>query len=54
MPIYTYECRACCHRQEEYAPMTHIQTECEKCKAVSDRVPSVPGYRRDKTIVGEG
>jgi putative FmdB family regulatory protein len=54
MPLYTYECQSCRHRQEEIAPHSHVQTTCEKCNCVADRVPSVPGYRRDKTVVGEG
>ena len=49
MPIYEYECTFCGTKHEKISMMNETKISCDICGAVAEKVPSVPGYRRDHT-----
>ena len=49
MPIKNHLCDACGERLEKFYHRP-VQVKCPKCGEVMRVVPSVPGYRRDRTV----
>jgi putative FmdB family regulatory protein len=53
MPIYEYTCIKCGHTFERLvSPVDTIKVvECKQCGGWCQKRPSIPGFRRDHTIV---
>ena len=49
MPIFNYNCPKCGHKIERYFKH-NITVTCPECTAVMRKVPSLMGYRPDKTV----
>lgn len=52
MPIYEYKCKTCA---KLYSILTKVvkpySSRCPECDGEGEKLVSVPGYRRDHTIV---
>jgi len=51
VPIFEYKCYRCGHKFEKLSHGYKELVTCPDCKGMCAKIPSVPGFRRDHTLV---